>query len=356
MEYLILTINPGSTSTKIALFKNEEEVFKESLYHQQDIIDAFDSLVEQIPMRKAVVLEALKKHGFHPEDLAIVMGRGGLFPPIKTGGYQVNTRMLEMIMNQEIPSHASNLGAVLAHGIASAAETGIHAYIYDAVSAGDLPEIAKITGLKEIPRKGFYHVLNSRRAALRYSQSLGKGYEEMNLIVAHLGGGISIGVHEKGKIIDSLADDNGPFAPERAGGLPALDVIELCFSGKYTKKEMQKKIRGMGGLRDLLGTSDGREIKERVDAGDELAIQMMRAQAYQIAKGIGLLAPVLKGDCDGIILTGGLAYNESLIDDIKSYISFIAPTIVMPGEYEMEALALGGLRILRKEEESHEFE
>jgi len=356
MEHLILTINPGSTSTKIALFKNEVEVFKESLNHPQEVIEGFDNLLEQIPMRKTVVLEALEAHGFNPGDLAIVMGRGGLFPPIRTGGYQVNERMLKMIMNQEIPSHASNLGAVLANEVALAAKTGISAYIYDAVSAGDLPAIAKITGLKETPRKGFYHVLNSRRAAFRYSQSLGKNYEEMNLIVAHLGGGITIGVHEKGKIVDSLSDDNGPFAPERAGGLPALDVIELCFSGKYTKKEMQKKIRGMGGLRDLLGTSDGREISKRVEEGDKLAAQVMKAQAYQIAKGIGLLAPVLKGNCDAIILTGGLAYNEALIEDVKSYITFIAPTIVMPGEYEMEALALGGLRILRREENVHEFE
>ena len=354
MAHLILTINPGSTSTKIALFKNEEEVFKESLSHAQEVIEAFGGLLEQIPMRRAVVLESLEKHGYRPEDLAIVMGRGGLFPPIKTGGYRVNERMLNMILNQEIPSHASNLGAVLAHEIASVA--GINAYIYDAVSAGDLPAIAKVTGLKEIERNGFYHVLNSRRAALRYSQSLGKRYEDMNLIVAHLGGGITIGVHEKGKIVDSLSDDNGPFAPERAGGLPALDVIELCYSGKYTKKDMQKKIRGMGGLRDLLGTSDGLEIKKRVDAGDALAIDIMKAQAYQIAKGIGQLAPVLKGHCDAIILTGGLAYNEALIADLESYISFISPIIVMPGEYEMEALALGGLRILEQKENAHEFE
>ena len=354
MEYLILTINPGSTSTKIALFKNKEEVFKESLNHSQAEIEAFGGLLEQIPMRRAVVLEALEKHGYRPEDLAIVMGRGGLFPPIKTGGYKVNERMLQMILNQEIPSHASNLGAVLAHEVATLA--GIEAYIYDAVSAGDLPPIAKITGLKEIERKGFYHVLNSRRAARRYSESLGKSYGEMNLIVAHLGGGISIGVHEKGKIVDSLADDNGPFAPERAGGLPVLDVIELCYSGKYTKKEMQKKIRGLGGLRALLGTSDGREIQQRVESGDELAIGVMKAQAYQIAKGIGLLAPVLKGQCDAIILTGGLAYNDELIRDIKSYISFIAHVEVMPGEFEMEALALGGLRILNKEETTHEFQ
>jgi len=353
MEYLILTINPGSTSTKIALFKNETEIFKESLNHPQEVIEAFDGLLDQIPMRKAVVLEALEKHEINPEDLAIVMGRGGLFPPIKTGGYKVNDQMLKMIMNQEIPSHASNLGAVLANEVAKVA--GIGAYIYDAESSGDLPEIAKITGLKEIERKGFYHVLNSRRAALRYSQSLGKRYDELNLIVAHLGGGITVGVHEKGKIVDSLSDDNGPFSPERAGGLPALDLIELCYSGKYTKKEMQKKIRGMGGLRDLLGTSDGREISKRMEAGDAQAIQMMKAQAYQVAKGIGLLAPVLKGSCDAIILTGGLAYNESLVSDIKSYISFIAPIIVMPGEYEMEALALGGLRILRQEEDVHDF-
>jgi len=354
MNHLILAINPGSTSTKIALFENEREIFKENVSHPQEVIEAFDGLLEQIPMRKIAVLNTLKKYRYRPQDLAIVVGRGGLFPPIQTGGYTVNERMLNIILNQEIPAHASNLGAVLAHDIASMAN--IQAYIYDGESSGDLPEIAKITGLREIKRQGLCHVLNSRQIAFRYSESLGKTYENMNLIIAHLGGGITMSVHAKGKIIDSLSDENGPFfSPERAGSLPSLDLIELCFSGKYTKVEMKQKIRGMGGLRDLIGTSDGREIAKRVEAGDELANLTMKAQAYQIAKGIGQLTPALKGDCDAIILTGGLAHNQKLIEDVKKYISFIAPTIVIPGEYEMEALALGGLRILRKEEDVHEF-
>jgi len=355
MDHLILTINPGSTSTKIALFENEREVFKENLSHSQEVIESFDGLLEQIPMRRSAVIDTLKKHRYRLKDLAIIVGRGGLFPPIKTGGYKVNAKMLNMILNEEIPSHASNLGAVLAHEIASMAGDDIQAYIYDGESSGDLPEIATITGLKEVKRQGLCHVLNSRRIAFRYSESLEKRYEDMNLIIVHLGGGITMSVHEKGKIVDSLSDENGPyFSPERAGTLPSLDLIELCFSGKYTKEDMKRKIRGMGGLRDLIGTSDGREIVKRVESGDEFAIKAMKAQAYQIAKGIGQLTPVLKGDCDAIIFTGGLAYNQALIEDVKSYIAFMAPILVMPGEYEMEALAFGGLRILRGEN-VHEF-
>lgn len=353
MENLILTINPGSTSTKIALFENDKEIFKENLTHNQEDLEKYLSYLDQTPMRKDLVLASLEKHGYKPSDLAIVMGRGGLFPPIKTGGYKVNKKMLDMILNDEIPPHASNLGAVIAYEIAQLA--GVESFIYDAVSAGELPEIAQITGLKDIVRKSFYHVLNTRASAIRYAKNINKSYDELNLIVVHLGGGITVGVHHNGKIIDSLSDDNGPFAPERAGSLPLLDFIELCYSGKYTKKEMQKKIRGLGGLRDLIGTSDGREISKRIEEGDMEAKKVMDALAYQVAKGIGLLAPVLKGNCDAIILTGGLAYNEKFTEAIIEYISFIAEVIVMPGEYEMEALALGGLRILTGEESYNEM-
>ncbi|MCL2560472.1 MAG: butyrate kinase [Turicibacter sp.] len=356
MKHLILAINPGSTSTKVALFENEREVFKESIDHPQEVIESFAGLLAQIPMRREAVFRTLTTHGYQPEDLAIIIGRGGLFPPIKTGGYRVNVRMLNMILNEEMPAHASNLGAVIAQDMAFMAGSEVKAYIYDGESSGDLPEIATITGLKEVKRQGLCHVLNGRRVAARYSESLGKRYEELNLIVAHLGGGITMSVHEKGKIVDSLSDENGPyFSPERAGTLPSLDLIALCYSGKYTKDELKRKIRGLGGLRDLLGTSDGREIARRVESGDEGAVQAMQALAYQIAKGIGQLAPVLKGHCDGIILTGGLAHNQALIADVKTYVDFMAPIAVMPGEYEMEALALGGLRILRKEEDVHEF-
>jgi len=353
MEYLILAINPGSTSTKIALYKNEEQLFKESIDHPQQEIEKYENLLEQIPMRKALVVEVLEKHDFKPQELSIVMGRGGLFPPIATGGYRINRRMLDMILNEQIPPHASNLGAVLADEIARMAS--VDAYIYDAVSAADFPPIAKITGMKEVERKSFYHVLNSRAVAMRYAVSQGKRYEDMNLLVAHLGGGITVGVHQKGKIVDSLSDDNGPFAPERAGSVPLLDVIQMCYDDGYTKKEMLKKVRGMGGLRDLLGTSDGRKIAMMVAEGDQNATLVMQAQAYQIAKGIGLLSPALKGDCDAIILTGGLANDTFLTSTITEYISFLALVVIMPGEFEMEALALGGLRILRNEELIHEL-
>ena len=353
MDYLILAINPGSTSTKVALYRNEEQLFKESFDHPQDVIEKFSCLVEQIPMRLSLVLDSLEKHGFTPQNLSCVMGRGGLFPPVETGAYRVNQKMLDMILNEKIPSHASNLGAVLASEVAKLG--GAAAYIYDAVSASEFPPVAKITGMKEVERRSFYHVLNSRAVAMKYAQSQGKRYEDMNLIVAHLGGGVTMGAHQKGKIVESLSDDNGPFAPERAGSVPLLDVIEMCYSGIYTHNEMIKKVRGMGGLRDLLGTSDGREIAKRVASGDKYATLVMEAQAYQIAKGIALVSPPLMGSIDAIILTGGLAYDRFVVENVEKYVSHMAKVAIYPGEYELEALALGGLRLLRKEEDSKEM-
>ena len=348
MDYLIFTINPGSTSTKLALYRNETEIYKDNIAHPSDEMDRFGSLLEQVPMRKDMVLASLEAHGYAPQDLACVMSRGGLFPPIKTGGYIVNQKMLDLIASGTLSPHASNLGAILAHEVALLG--GINAYIYDAESANDFPPVAKITGMKEVLRKSFCHVLNSRAVSIKYAQSIGRRYEDMSLIVAHLGGGITMSAHLKGKIVESLSDDNGPFAPERAGSVPLLDVIELCYSGKYTKQEMIKKVRGMGGLRDLLGTSDGRKIEAMVDSGDEYAALVMEAQAYQVAKGIFLVAPPMMGKIDTIIITGGLARDQFLVDNIRKYVSCLAPVAVLPGEFEMEALALGGLRILRGQE------
>ena len=353
MDYLILAINPGSTSTKIALYKNEEILFKESIEHPQEELEQYSSINDQIPMRRGLVLDSLERNGYNSRDLSLVMGRGGLFPPIRTGGYLVNEKMLRMVRDETIPAHASNLGALLAHEIAECA--GIKAYIYDAVSANEFPPIAKITGIPEVERKSLYHVLNSRAVAISYAKSQGKRYDEMNLIVAHLGGGVTFGAHEKGKIIDSLSDDNGAFSPERAGNVPLLDVIEMCYSGKYERKEMIRKVRGLGGLRALLGTSDCRLLEQRIADGDEYANLVMMAQAYQIAKGIGLLSPVLLGVCDAIILTGGLAYSQFITSRVIERVEFIAPVVIIPGEHEMEALALGGLRIARGEEEFYEM-
>jgi len=353
MDHLILAINPGSTSTKVAVFKNEEVIFNESITHPHKELEEFDSIIEQAPMRMKTVLDTLEKHGYKPEDLSIVMGRGGMLPPVQVGGYKVNDAMLELIYGGKIPQHASNLGAVLANDIAKTA--GVEAYIYDAVSACEFPPVARITGMKEIDRRSFYHVLNCRAVSIRYAESIGKKYEDLSLLVTHLGGGITVGAHQKGRIIDSLADDNGPFAPERAGSIPLLNMIEMCYSGNYTRKEMITKVRGMGGLRSLLGTSDGREIQKLIEKGDKYAILVMEAQAYQIAKGIALLSPALRGDLDAIIITGGFAYNTFLVDDVKKYIGWLGKVVVMPGEYEMEALALGGLRILLGQEKAGEL-
>ena len=353
MEYLILAINPGSTSTKIAVYKNENEAYKENIEHPQQDLEKYERIIDQIPMRLELVMRSIADRGYSPQDFSIVMGRGGLFPPLYTGGYLVNQKMLDMILNEEISPHASNLGAVLAHHIASLG--GVKAYIYDAVSANDFPEVAKITGMPEIKRKSFYHVLNSRAVAMKYAKSQGRDYEELNMIVTHMGGGITVGVHKQGKIVDSLSDDNGPFAPERAGNVPLIEVIDMCYSGKYKKPDMLKKVRGQGGLRALVGTSDVRVIERMIKEGNEQARLALEAQALQIAKGVGLLSPVLGRSCDAIILTGGLAYSEFLTSRVEQLVDFIAPVAVMPGEYEMEALALGGLKILRKKELAREM-
>jgi len=353
MEHLILAINPGSTSTKVALYKNEEVIFNESITHPHTELEKLDGVMAQTPLRMKTTMDLLEKHGYKPEDLSIVMGRGGILPPVEVGGYKVNDRMLQLIKEEKIPQHASNLGATIAYDIAQ--QAGVEAYVYDAVSAANFIPIAKITGMKEIKRVSLYHTLNCRAVAIHYAKSIGKKDSDVNLLIAHLGGGITIGAHRKGQIIDTLGDDNGPFAPERAGGVPLLDLIELCYSGEYSKKEMKAKIRGRGGLRDLLGTSDVREILKRIENGDKHAELIMEAQAYQIAKGIALLSPALRGDCDAIIITGSLAYSDYLMEEVKKFIGWLGKIVVLPGEFEMEALGLGGLRILLGEEETNEF-
>ena len=353
MNHYVLAVNPGSTSTKVAVIKNEEPTLRETIYHDHEEIEKYNSILEQVPMRKRVIEEVLANGGVDLTDLSCVVGCGGLLPPVKTGGYIVNDRMLSMIKNEEIPAHASNLGAVIAHAIAE--PLGKPAYIYDAVSAGVLPERAKITGFKEIVRRSLHHVLNSRAMARKFAIDQGKNLSDMNLIVVHLGGGISAGAYAGGELVDSVADDNGPFAPQRSGGVPLMDFIELCFGGGFTKAELKKKVRGMGGLRDLLGTSDGFEVAKMVDEKNERAIAVMDALAYQVARGATGLLPALCGNCDGVILTGGLAFNEKLTGDIKKYIGKVLPVYVMPGETEMEALAYGGLRIVKGCEDASEF-
>ena len=354
MGYKQLIINPGSTSTKLALYEDKEKVVQENVEHDAAQMQQFDSIADQIPFRMGIIRDFMARNSIQEKDLSAVMGRGGLVFGLKTGGYEVNDDLCEALVNDRLSQpHASNLGGLLARELAR--PLGIPAYIYDAVTGGELTEVAKITGIRDIERRSFCHVLNSRAMAIRYAQENDLDYNKLNLIVAHLGGGISASVHAQGRIIDSIGDDDGQFSPERSGSVPSLELIRLCFSGDYTKADMVKKVRGKGGLFAHLGTSDCRVIEKMIKDGDQHADLVFQAQAYQIAKGIGLLSIVLKGKCDAIILTGGVARSQMLTDRIKEYVSFIAPVAVLPGETEMEALALGGLRLLSGEETARQY-
>lgn len=348
MSYTILAINPGSTSTKIAVYRDEHEILKDSIEHQDSELNRFREITDQFEFRRDKILKRLQDYGYDPTDFSAVVGRGGLLPPLCAGGYTVNEKMIEKLIGGTLLPHASNLGALIADAIA--VPLGIPAYIYDSVASDELNNIARITGVPEISRQSFTHVLNTKAMARKVAVKFGKRYEDMNFIVAHIGGGVSVNAHEKGRIVDVITDDGGPFSPERAGSIPLSYIVDMCFSGKYDKPTLSKKLRGMGGLKAHLGTSDCREIETRIEAGDKKAKDVYEAMAYQIAKGIGEMSPVLKGDIDAIILTGGAANSKVLTTWISERVKFIAPIEIIPGENEMESLALGALRILKGEE------
>lgn len=353
MDELILAINPGSTSTKIALYRNEKELWRKSVTHAEHELVQYEDLYDQAPMRKTLVLSAMAEQGVSPAELTAVVGRGGLLPPVKPGGYRVGDAMIDELESGRIVPHASNLGAVIAAEIAR--PLGIPAYIYDAVSSGNLSEVAKVTGVPEITRQSFCHVLNARASARKVAARLGRRYEDLRFVVAHLGGGVSISGHRYGEICDSAGDDDGAFSPERSGGVPLLQLIRMCYSGQYTEKEMMKKVRGSGGLKAHLGTSDCQQIEQMIRSGDHHAEVVYRAQAYQVAKGIGLMAAAMKGEVDCIVLTGGVAYSTMLTGWITEHVCFIAPVEVEPGENELEALALGALRIQLGQEQARTY-
>ncbi|WP_347877413.1 butyrate kinase [Caloranaerobacter azorensis] len=299
-----------------------------------------------------MILETLNEKGINLTKLSAVVGRGGLLKPIAGGTYKVNERMLEDLKVGVLGEHASNLGGILAHEIAS--QLNIPAFIVDPVVVDEMEDVARISGMPELERKSIFHALNQKAVARRAAKELGKAYNEVNLIVAHLGGGISVGAHKNGRVIDvnNALDGEGPFSPERTGGLPVGDLVKLCFSGKYTLAEMKKKIKGNGGLVAYLGTNDAREVVKMIENGDKKAELVYKAMAYQVAKEIGSLAAVLEGKVDGIILTGGIAYDKRFTKWIIDRVSFISKVFVYPGEDEMIALAEGGLRVLRGEEEA----
>lgn len=351
--YKILAINPGSTSTKIALYENEQEILVKTLDHPSEEMEKFEKVVDQFQMRKDVVLLFLKDNGFDVNKLDAVVGRGGMLPPVKSGAYKVNDLMVDRLKNRPVVEHASNLGALIAHEIASS--IGKEAYIYDSVKVDELIPEARISGMPAVPRTSTSHVLNSRAMAIKAAKNMGKNYTEMNFVVAHMGGGVSLSVYEKGRLSEIISDDEGPFSPERSGRVNLRPFMDMCFSGKYDKKTVGKMISGNGGLKGYLGTTDAREVEKMIHEGNEEANLVYRAMAYQIAKGIGELATVLKGNVDAIILTGGIAYSKMMTDMIKERVEFIAPVEIMAGENEMESLALGTLRVLRNEEQAKEY-
>jgi len=345
MKEYILVINPGSTSTKIALFNQEgKEIFSRSITHSTEELSQFKSLLEQCPVRKKIILDTLKKEKIEFNSIKTIIGRGGVLKPLEAGTYEVNNKLINDLKNSPI-EHASNLGGIIAHEIAE--KIDVPAYIADPVSVDEFTDIARISGLKGIERKSLLHTLNIRANAFRYAKEQGKKFEEINLIVAHLGGGISIAPIKKGKIVDvNNANDGGPFSPERSGSLPNKALIHLCYSGKYSEKELYKLITNQGGLVSYLGTNDTREVMKKIEQGDNYAKLIFEAMCYQIAKEIGAMAIVLKGKVEAIILTGGIAHNETLVNKIKDHTGWIAPVVVYPGEEEMKALAQAVIRVI----------
>jgi butyrate kinase len=356
VTHRLLIINPGSTSTKIAIFAGETPLHTETLRHSADEVGRFSRVYDQYTFRRDLILRWMESVDVAPASLSAVVGRGGLLRPIPGGTYMVGTRMLEDLKEGDMGEHASNLGAALAHEIAAAAG-GVPAFIVDPVVVDEMEPEARISGLSGLPRRSIFHALNQKATARRAARDAGARYEELNLVVVHLGGGVSVGAHRQGRVIDvnNGLDGEGPMSPERAGTLPSLGVVHMAFSWLYTLSEVSRKVVGQGGLVAHLGTNDAREVERMIDQGDAHARQVYEAVAYQVAKEVGRAAVALGGRVDRIILTGGLAHSQLLTGWIAERTSWIAPVALYPGEDEMQALAEGALRVLRGEEAAKEY-
>ena len=352
MGKLILAINPGSTSTKISVYEDTTEVFTKTLRHSNEELAPYKNVIDQLDFRKETIKAALKENNIDVNSLAIIVGRGGLVKPIPSGCYEVNAAMIEDIKTGKNGEHASNLGAIIANEQANEVG-GIKALIADPVVVDELEPVARISGHAAFPRVSIFHALNQKAIAKLYAKNNGKDYKDLNIIVAHLGGGVSVGIHSKGRVIDvnDALRGEGPFSPERSGGLPAAAIVDACFSGKYTEKQIRKMISGEGGIVSYLGTNSFMDVENRVNAGDPEAILINEAFAYQLAKEIGAMSTVVEGKVDAIIITGGIAYNKDLMEIVKRKVQFIAPVSIYPGEDEMGALAGNGLAILNGTEE-----
>lgn len=341
MKFLV--INPGSTSTKIAVFEDTTNTFTLNIKHTTDEINCFPRIINQYQFRKEFIIYALQKEEIDVNSFDAIVGRGGLVKPIPGGVYRVNETMISDLRKEIMGEHPSNLGGLLALEIAKEIGKPEMAFIVDPVVVDELCSLARLSGLPELPRLSIFHALNQKAVARRYAKDVGKKYEELNLIVCHLGGGITVGAHEKGKVIDvnNGLDGEGPYSPERSGTLPAGALVKLCYSGKYTFIEVKKMLTGKGGLVAHLGTNSAIDVESKINAGDEKANLLYEGIAYNIAKYIGAFATTMKGKVDGILITGGIAYSKILCDWIEQRVNFIAPVKIFPGEDEMIALAEG---------------
>lgn len=350
-----LIINPGSTSTKIGVFEDETLLFEETLRHPTEEIAKYGSIIDQKDFRKDIILDFLKEKNCDIHSFHVIVGRGGLLKPIPGGTYSVSDALLEDLKIGKQGQHASNLGGILAREIGD--EIEVPSYIVDPVVVDELEPVARISGMPELPRRSIFHALNQKAVARRYAKEKGVKYEELNLIVIHMGGGVSVGAHQKGKVVDvnNILDGEGAFSPERAGTVPVGDLIKLCYSGKYTEKEIYKKICGNGGFNAYLGTNDAREVQKMAREGDEKAQLVQDAFYYQIAKDAGAMAAVLNGRVDQIILTGGIAYASITTEKLQEKLGWIAPFTVYPGEDELLALTQGALRVMNGEERAKEY-
>lgn len=353
----ILAINPGSTSTKIAVYESENPVFLKNIKHSKESLEIFDKITDQFSFRKQLIIDQLREAEIDLHQIRIIMGRGGLLKPIKSGIYAVNDAMIRDLKNSPLGEHASNLGGLIAIDIANALPQA-RAFIANPVVVDELSDLARYSGHPAFQRKSIFHALNQKAIAYEHAQSNLKRYDDLNLIVVHLGGGITVGAHQKGRVIDvnQGLDGEGPFSPERSGTLPVGDLVRLCFSGKYTQKEIISMIKGNGGLVAYFGTNSAYEIEKLAFEGDEKASQLMQAMAYQVSKEIGAMATVLEGIVDGILITGGVANSVWFVNMIIDRVSFIAPVHIYPGEDEMRALALNGLQILKGEASIKKYE
>ncbi|MEI7499287.1 MAG: butyrate kinase [Bacteroidota bacterium] len=353
----VLAINPGSTSTKVAVYQNTEPIFIKNIKHTTEELAPYPVITDQFQFRKEIILQQLREADINITELQAVVGRGGLLKPIPSGIYEVNEAMIADLKNSSRGEHASNLGGLIASDLVKSLPNA-KAYIVDPIVVDEFDDIARISGHPLMERVSIFHALNQKAVAREYAKSTRRNYEDLNLIVVHLGGGITIGAHQKGRVIDvnQGLDGEGPFSPERSGTLPVMDLVRLCFSGKYSQREVQKMVKGEGGLVAYLGTNNAYEVEKMVDAGDANAELIYHAMAYQVAKYVGEMYTVLKCEVDAILITGGIAYDKGFVNWIQERIYKLAPTHIYPGEDEMKALAINGLMVIRGELEVKKYQ